>query len=331
MDKLVINAVAGSGKTSKIVSQLDEIDNVALITYTRANEASLRNKIIEKFGFIPQNLHVYSYFSFLYRVCFLPITITDNKGICFDTPSHYCTNHFTNDGRIYSNRLALFLNELKQKEFLSRLNKYFDRIYIDEMQDFGSDDFDFLINLAKLDIRVTLVGDFYQRTFMTSQRGNKNKALMKDFTRYIGKLESAGYEIDDKSLTECYRCSMNVCDFVSKNLGINIFSKKANTIVSRIDSEEEIETILQNNEIMKLFYQNHSKYRLRSNNWGLSKGEEYKHVCVVLNNTTAKVFNNSLLHEMAPTSLCKFYVACTRTLGDLYFIDEKKIPDYYKK
>lgn len=331
MDKLVINAVAGSGKTSTIVSQLDEIDNVALITYTRANEASLRNKILEKFGFIPQNLHVYSYFSFIYRVCFLPITITDNKGICFDTPNYYCRNHFTCDGRIYSNRLALFLNTLKQKEFLSRLNKYFDRIYIDEMQDFGSDDFDFLINLAKLDIRVTLVGDFYQRTFSTSQRGNKNKALKTDYTEYIKKLESAGYEIDEKSLTECYRCSTNVCDFVSTNLGINIFSKKANTTVRRINSEEEIETILQSNEIIKLFYQNHSKYRLWSNNWGLSKGEEYKHVCVVLNNTTAKAFNESLLHEMAPTTLCKFYVACTRTLGDLFFIDEKKIPDKYKR
>lgn len=331
MDKLVINAVAGSGKTSTIVSQLDEIDNIALITYTRANEASLRSKILEKFGFIPQNLHVYNYFSFIYRVCFLPITITDNKGICFDTPSYYDRSYFTSDGRIYSNKLALFLNKYKQNEFLSRLNKYYDKIYVDEMQDFGADDFDFLLSLANLDIRVTLVGDFYQRTFNTSQRGNKNKAIKKDYAIYIEKLKSAGYAIDEQSLIECYRCSSNVCAFVSTNLGIKIFSKKDNTIVRRIDSNQEIETILQSNETIKLFYQNHSKYRLRSSNWGLSKGEEYEHVCVVLNDTTAKAFNNSSLHELAPTTLSKFYVACTRTLGNLFFIDERNIPDSYKK
>ena len=51
MDKSVIFAVAGSGKTSRLVASLDETRRFLLVTYTEANHDNLRAKVIERFGY----------------------------------------------------------------------------------------------------------------------------------------------------------------------------------------------------------------------------------------------------------------------------------------
>jgi len=67
-NKLII-AAAGSGKTTRLVEDaLKTKDKKVLITtYTQANEAEIRKKIIEKNKCIPENITVQTWFSFLLK------------------------------------------------------------------------------------------------------------------------------------------------------------------------------------------------------------------------------------------------------------------------
>jgi len=84
----VIFAVAGSGKTTKIVEQLDESGCHLIVTYTRANRDNLRNKIINKFSHFPAGIKLYTYFEFLHGFCYRPFLQSEKKtkGITFDRP-----------------------------------------------------------------------------------------------------------------------------------------------------------------------------------------------------------------------------------------------------
>lgn len=181
MDKLMIQAVAGAGKTTYLLEQLNLEDNVALITYTENNQEQLKRLITKKFGHYPRNIHVFGLFEFLYSFCYRPLQNKyANEGICFDRPSHFLKGYHTSDGRIFSNQLSRFLMTEKV-QYLDRMDKFFKSIYIDEVQDVASDDFDWLMSLVALDIPVTLVGDFYQSTFSSSRRGKKGKNIYTNF------------------------------------------------------------------------------------------------------------------------------------------------------
>jgi len=68
INRLII-AGAGSGKTSYLVSEaLDNSDrNVLITTFTQANEAEIRRKIIEECKCIPSHITVQTWFSFLLK------------------------------------------------------------------------------------------------------------------------------------------------------------------------------------------------------------------------------------------------------------------------
>lgn len=65
MDKRIIHAVAGNGKTRYIIESLDLDTRIAIITYTITNQIELKNRIIKKFGRLPDNIHVFGLFQFL--------------------------------------------------------------------------------------------------------------------------------------------------------------------------------------------------------------------------------------------------------------------------
>jgi len=72
MDKRVIFAVAGSGKTTEIVNKLTLEKNCLVLTYTNNNVSLLRTSILRKFGYFPENIKLFSYFTFLHSFCFKP-------------------------------------------------------------------------------------------------------------------------------------------------------------------------------------------------------------------------------------------------------------------
>ncbi len=342
MDKRVVFAVAGAGKTTKIIDALDEHKRVLIVTYTDANLATLRKKIILKFRVLPKNILLLSYFTFLHRFCFLPIALPHlkTKGISFkNAPSRKFRFNSADDeyyidelGRLYSNRIAKLLETRNAlPSIIRRIEKYFDLICCDEVQDFGGYDFDFLINIGKAQVDFLLVGDFYQHTFSTSNDGQKNTNLYDDFDKYKIRLSKAGFHVDTQSLIKSYRCSDTVCRFIREKLGIEIYSHTSHsTEVRLVESEAEADSLYACTETVKLFYQKHDNYNCYSKNWGNCKGEDhYNDVCVALTADTYKLLSSGKnANQIAPITKKKLYVACSRARGNLYFVSEKLLSKF---
>ncbi|CYU66657.1 RNA helicase [Streptococcus suis] len=344
-NKRLIHAVAGSGKTTKIIESINPKKRNLIITYTETNQNTIRAKLIEKLGHIPESTYIFGVFEFLYSFCLVPYLGKKPKGINFEyeTQGQFDNNSIDAAGRVIQNQLSkslirgtLICNRSKipfDNSYLERIDKFFDCIYVDECQDFESDDFDWLLSLSNLKAEVLLLGDFYQKTFSTSRRGNKGKGIHSSFENWIRVISDSGFEIDLLSLSKSYRCPKIVCDFIVGNLAIEILSQqeeKLSAEINLIDSQDKIESIMTDDNVMKLFYQKSYDYDCKSQNWGDSKGSEYENVCVVLNPTTYKLFVANRLNELPSQTKSKFYVACTRTRGNLYFVKQLDISKYKK-
>ena len=81
-------AVAGSGKTTYLISLLNLEQRFLLVTYTRNNYEHLKRSVIRKFGYFPENIKVLKYFQFVYSFCYKPFCGLDKRanGICFKQP-----------------------------------------------------------------------------------------------------------------------------------------------------------------------------------------------------------------------------------------------------
>lgn len=336
MDKRVIFAVAGSGKTTHLVNQLNENERFLLVTYTNNNVINLREGIIEKFGYFPENIRLYSYYSFLYGFCYKPFLHDKlgTKGINYKPNlNRYAKSdkreyYIDKNNRLYSSRISKLIIKLELCEDVSkRISKYFDHLFIDEIQDFGGHDFNLLKKLAESEVSMKFVGDFFQHTFDTSRDGRTNSNLHKDFDKYRKEFESMGLTIDDTTLSKSYRCSPTICQYIADNLGIEIESHNSvGTTVENIEDTSRIKEIVADDFIVKLFFKEHYKFSCHSRNWGDSKGEnQYHDVCVVLNKTTMKLFEKGKLDELKPTTKNKLYVAISRARNNLYLIEEDKL------
>jgi len=342
MDKRVVFAVAGSGKTSSIIDLLDNDSRCLIVTYTENNTRHLRNRVIEKFGDIPSGIRIYTYFTFLYSFCFRPICGYElkTKGINFNFPlpkysqrskKDEIEHYIDNNDRLFFSRIAKLLIEFNAvPDVIERIEKFFDVVCFDEVQDFAANDFNFLCSLSKANVGLRLVGDFYQHTFDTSRDGNTQKSLHDCFDKYCSKLNKSGFTVDLTSLSNSYRCSPSVCSFVSDKLGIDILSHRNDEVEVRYVSDEtEINGVFTNDSVVKLFYQKSTSYVGNTFNWGSTKGlDHFQDVCIVLNPKTLKAFENGELDKLSPTTKNKLYVACTRAKGSLYFVPEKSLKKY---
>lgn len=339
MDKKLILAVAGAGKTTSIINKLNENDSFLIVTYTKNNYEDIKKEVIKKFNGIPEKIKIYTYFSFLYNFCFKPFEkLSQSKGIQYSVITEkranskqieYYMNRYSK--KMFSARLSKLCNDFIIDKVIKRIERYFNNFFIDEIQDFAGNDFDFIKKLINCNSNILYVGDFYQHTFNTSRDGNKNCNLFDDYDGYLKIFLSntKNFIIDNKTLIKSRRCTKSVCDFVRNEIKIDIYSEKENiSIIREIVDEEHIKEMMQNNSIIKLFYKNSKKYNGNTENWGNSKGKTYENICVILNDKTYKLFKDNNLSNLAPSTKNKFYVACTRTKNNLFFIQEKKLNQY---
>lgn len=334
MDKRVIFAVAGSGKTTYIVDSLTPDRRSLIVTYTNSNLDNLTKKIAFKFGGVwPENVTLMSYFQFLYRFCYKPFLADrcNAKGMIFEpNPNRKIAQdkrayYLTSSGYFYSNRLSLFLSKAGVIDKIkNRIETYFDTFIIDEIQDIAGRDFTFLEQLMEANVDMLFVGDYYQHTYNTSLDGNANKGLFDDRAKYEKRFRDKGVIPDSSTLLNSWRCSQSLCDYISANLGITIHSNRTDdTTIQFIEDATEIDRILNDCNIIKLHFKNSSKFGPGRKNWGDTKGEDcHQDVCVMLNKETMKKFRAGKLDELAPSSRNKLYVAITRAHGNVYLIEE---------
>ena len=249
MDKIIYNAVAGSGKTTFIIDSLNETDRTAIITYTIANQDLLKSSITKKFGMIPDNIHIFGVWQFLYSFCMVPNLTVKPNGIIFETKyirevQQRKRNAYGINRYIFNNMISNFIL-IRNIDYLERIDKYFDVLYIDEFQDFDSYDFDLIMTLNKLKAKVVLVGDYYQKTFSTSKKGNKGIKKYQKYQNYKNEIEKYNFKFDDITFKGSYRCPPIVCDFITNKLKIDMISNNQNFgEIKYIANKSEIKKIM---------------------------------------------------------------------------------------
>lgn len=339
MDRNLILSVAGSGKTSHLIDQLDEERRFLIVTYTDNNVANIRHRIINRFGYFPGNIKLLTYFQFLIRVCYRPF-LKDKikaKGVAWKMPdskmrvSQENILYFrTRNGYLYYNRIALLCQNYCCADIRKRIERFYDALLFDEVQDLGGRDFNLVQAILPKTIDVLLVGDFYQHTYDTSKDGNTNSSLYDDFGKYIKKWEKMGIYIDTKTLSHSYRCSPDICKYVTDKLGIKIEShRKDSSSIFLVDNQDWADCLYNDDTKVKLFYKDSSKYGCRAINWGASKGlDSFQDICIVLNETTLLYYNKEKLESLEAATKNKLYVAFTRAKGDVYLIPHTFIDKY---
>ena len=246
-NKLLI-AAAGSGKTTYLIEKACEIkkdESVLITTYTEANEAEIRHSIIKRKGFIPSNITVQTWFSFLLQHGLRPYqSILDdsihNENISFFLISErsgfryemygkpvywgeqdFLKYYFTNDLKIYSDKLSKFVftcNQAANNQIIDRISKIFKYIYIDEVQDLAGYDLEIIKLFFKSPSSILLVGDPRQVTYLTNHSAKFEKysdGLIKDFIQNeLGKKILC--EIDENTLNASHRNNQSICNYSAK-------------------------------------------------------------------------------------------------------------------
>ena len=99
--------------------------------------------------------------------------------------------------------------------------------------------------------------------------------------------------------------------------------------------DDDPSSVLDNDRIIKLVFQEASKYSFPALNWSYSKGDTVDSACVILtdglDNLDSDTFNPG---KIKLSTLNKLYVAMTRSRGDLYLMKSstfKAIKDSYVK
>ena len=125
---------------------------------------------------------------------------------------------------------------------------------------------------------------------------------------------------------------MEICNYVSEKLRISITSNGDHGgTVKWIDDDPT--SVLDDDRIIKLVFQEAGKYSFPALNWSYSKGDTVDSACVILtdglDNLDSDKFNPD---RVKPSTLNKLYVAMTRSRGDLYLMKAstfKAIKDAY--
>jgi DNA helicase-2/ATP-dependent DNA helicase PcrA len=247
--KLIVSS-AGSGKTTFLVREAikNSDKNVLITTYTEANEKEIRRKFIDEIGYVPRNITIKTWFSFLIQHCIKPfqglmndkLFENDIKGmilvskqsavrfisksgfpVIFKEEDNFDKHYFTKGNRIYSDKISKFISNLSKKDSgntFSRISRVFDHIMIDEVQDLAGNDLEIIKLLMKNCSEVTMVGDPRQVTYLThieaKHRGYR-KGKIKEFL--IEKCKSLIKNgIDEATLSDSHRCPSSICDYASK-------------------------------------------------------------------------------------------------------------------
>lgn len=373
MAKRVILAVAGAGKTYHICHEIDPTKRNLILAFTHENIHNIQKELCDAHKCVPELTTVSTFDSFVYHQLVLPYepSIAEHfgcpkfvsRGICtIDPPPKTIKNtrgepvanplykkkdllahYVTMKGQYYCATLSeLVLQVKKKRESLikrvaTRLNLFYDCVLIDEFQDFREYDYELIMALAKKLNDVVLVGDYHQHSVSATNNSGKpfkNKSTDVSYDAFVTELQNSGFEVDLTTLDKSRRCSAEICNYVSEKLRISITSNGDHSgAVKWIDDDPT--SVLDDDQIIKLVFQEAGKYSFPALNWSYSKGDTVDSACVILTDGLDNLGSDKFTPDkVKPSTLNKLYVAMTRSRGDLYLMKSstfKKMQDKYIK
>lgn len=222
MDKKIILAVAGSGKTYTLCNSINPNERNLILAFTHQNLKNITSELVKKFKEIPHSTKIWTFDSFVYNNFILPFEPTivssfgeeefHSNGITLNEPpeSDWVRNNLrkkskSNYNKYYkkdelfhyidpntkcyynktTSELAIYCKKLIIERAIKRLQKFIDNIYIDEFQDFRKFDYDLICEISKSFTSVLLVGDYYQHSVIGDKNsGRPYKNSNKDIISY---------------------------------------------------------------------------------------------------------------------------------------------------
>ena len=359
MDKRVILAVAGAGKTYYICHTINPEKKNLILAYTNENIYNIKKELCDAHGCVPALTTVMTFDSFVYRYLICPYepTIAEyfecsefvSCGICtIEPPPQRIPNKYgnmvpngryivkdklghyvTRQGQYYCSTLSELVMQVKTrqeslvKRVAYRMNLFYDQVLIDEFQDFRERDFDLIMAISKLLDDVILVGDYHQHSVSATNNSGKPFKRKKNnvgYNEFIDGLKREGFKIDVETLDKSRRCSTEICNYIKKKLGINIESHDGHQ-GAIIWADDYASEIIENPDIVKLVFKDAACYTFRAMNWSYSKGDTVDSACVILTDKFETLDDESFSTEsISISTINKLYVAMTRSCGNLYLL-----------
>lgn len=338
-------ASAGAGKTTHFVKKaLTCTGTVLLTTFTEENEREIRKKFVElNNGVVPANITIQTWFSFLIEHGVKPyqgkltekritglLLVNEKSGLKFKGkfPQYYPEKnvdkyYFTNDYKIYSDKISKFVFECNKKSnnsVVERISALFQNIFIDEIQDMAGYDLELIKLLMNTNSAIKMAGDPRQVTYHTHfSRKNKKYSNGKIQDFILNECKETRCSIDTDTLKASWRNNQCICDFANKIFPDQSQCESLQNETTDHDGvyfvyEKDIEKYIEKYQPLQLRFNRNAKNVLETfevKNYGESKGTTYDRVIIyptqkildwVINGTEIDSFEVK----------CKFYVAVTR-------------------
>lgn len=341
-------AAAGSGKTQKIVTEaLGEQRRILIITYTEQNTSELRARLSAHHGFLPQNIEVLTWYSFLLRHCVRPYQKPlyssprlENIYFASDPAARkaignrrYIPKKQVKDRYIFSDDLILgeFASEFAVQcddanggGVIKRLEKIYSRIFVDEVQDLAGYDLVLLEKLFCSTIQIDLVGDCRQITYKTNSISNKYQnfrdAKILDFFQNLQTAGKCNLHFD----TISRRCNQEICDFAD-----SLYPQMPKTTSQNASQDDHKGVFFVQPDDVEQYYELYKPQILtwdrrvetvsgRRMNYGQSKGLTFDRTLIYPTQTIRTFLLNG--DPSILTNPSKFYVAITRARNSVALV-----------
>ena len=335
---LAILAPAGGRKTQKIIDMCADVAaprKRAVITFTTSAQKILIDRLLASDA-RSQMPTVMGWYTFLLDHIVRPYapSVTELQGsrvkglawVDGTLPRNLSGVDFylNSAGEAYSERLGLLASKTltaDSKAVIDRLERIFDEIYIDEVQDLRGNDLDVLNALLRSKIRVILVGDVRQRLLSTSKSSRKNKKYdglgLADWFRENAK--NGVFTL--REIQETWRCCPEVIQFADQMFADDMFSTTKSNVTVPTGTHHGIWLVEEPHieEYIRRFHPACYRDSVRTKlvgtdsamNFGLCKGATEEHV-LIFPTEPMKKFWKDKTNNLADKSRMNAYVAITR-------------------
>ena len=353
-NNMLLIAGAGTGKTTYLVEEAlkEKEKRVLITTYTINCRNEIETKIINKIGYIPKNIIVQTWFSFLLEHGIRPyrkvLGIKEVKGINFvegksglkyknskGFPVYYGEKefekyYFDSGKKIYTDKLSKLVTRINEKSGgwgVERISQIYDYIFIDEVQDMVGYDLEIIKLLFSTPSNIKLVGDPRQNIYNTHHEEIYKKYSNGNIDEFLkNECADINFEIDDKSLIVCNRCHKDIIKFVNnfyQDYG-ELKSREKDKVIHQgiyIIDKKDVDKYLEKYNPMQLIYDSRTKINrsYKSTTYGKSKGATYDRVLLYPTGELKKYLKGQKSNIDGITKN-KLYVAMTRAVHSLTFV-----------